>query len=573
MATWSPASPWTFRTRWPQRRSRFSAKRPWLYPAAGVPVPCYGAGRDGRRTQGFFAIGRLENDLLDYLLDDPCFHQHSSWGFETWFLFFSSRFDFVFCSLIPKNLQRREVPIIKLWEEVVCFEVLSEVVALQLQEISRKEPFLLKADWHTCSAPQTWGFVPRLGRCGVLHQAPLKCRAFAEALRRLVPGREARGPLGEALQQRFGAVEVQQQIWQNDWHFMRSHRDGASGLLQFGLTLEGSRYLRLGCHGSQDDLELDECNVWDDDAWSSLDGSKLVTVPLMPGDVYLATPAVLEHGVAYEPNAPTLALMFRLALPTATDEVNQCQSKEFHSLAGQVAGKLQKALVEETLRIPCLADVKKIEMEIKHGRLEWHVSGEEKSSVAPPENSQGDRAALEHLPKAHDRFLQERDKVRLSKWGWVERIVTNAFSVHVLRWVLGEDWEFSCASRIRFTCTWFDWLDFFWEALEGTALAKTCSAEKSFCQKNTCWSGHNSCETTQCDPDFDFAACSMHTVAVAEESDGSRCSLDFEGWHNTSKGGLGAATWTYGLCHSRRFQASGTRNNEKENLLEDLGSE
>ena len=248
---------------------------------------------------------------------------------------------------------------------------LGVVVALQLQEISRKEPFLLKADWHTCSAPQTWGFVPRLGRCGVLHQAPLKCRAFAEALRRLVPGKEACGPLGEALQQRFGAVEVQQQIWENDWHFMRSHRDGASGLLQFGLTLEGSRYLRLGCHGSQDDLELDECNVWDDDAWSSLADSKLVTVPLMPGDVYLATPAVLEHGVAYEPNAPTLALMFRLALPdTATDEVNQCQSKEFHSLAGQVAGKLQQALVEETLRIPCLADVKKIEMEIKHGGLE-----------------------------------------------------------------------------------------------------------------------------------------------------------------------------------------------------------
>ncbi len=107
MASWSPASPWTFRTRWPQRRSRLvSAKRPWLYPAAGVPMPCYGAGQDGRRTQGFFAVGRLEQDLLDYLLDDPCFHQHSSWGFETWFLsgpnlilFFDS-----------KHLQRLEVP-------------------------------------------------------------------------------------------------------------------------------------------------------------------------------------------------------------------------------------------------------------------------------------------------------------------------------------------------------------------------------------------------------------------------------------------------------------------------------
>lgn len=38
----------------------------------------------------------------------------------------------------------------------------------------------------------------------------------------------------------------------------------------------------------------------------------------------------------------------------------------------------------------------------------------ETSSEAPTENSQGDPAALENLPKAHDRFLQERDKVSWS---------------------------------------------------------------------------------------------------------------------------------------------------------------
>ena len=165
---------------------------------------------------------------------------------------------------------------------------------------------------------------------------------------------------------RFGAVEAQVQLVDDTWQFMRSHRDGASGLLQLGLTLQGSRYLRLGCHGNATSADSPQ-NVWDEDAWKGGDGS-LITVPLMAGQVYLATPAVLEHGVAYEPHSGgTVALMFRLALPDSAvaEEVNRCQGEAFHVLAGQVAHQLQRALDLQKLHMPSLADVKQAELEME----------------------------------------------------------------------------------------------------------------------------------------------------------------------------------------------------------------
>lgn len=107
--------------------------------------------------------------------------------------------------------------------------------------------------------------------------------------------------------------------------------------------------------------------MWDEDGWKGGDGS-LIMLPLRAGQVYLATPAVLEHGVAYEPHSgATVALMFRLALPDSAvaEEVNRCQCKAFHLLAGQVARQLQHALDGQRLHLPSLADVKQAELEME----------------------------------------------------------------------------------------------------------------------------------------------------------------------------------------------------------------
>ena len=320
------AWPCTARAAWPQRRLKCnSAAGPLLYPVEELPAPCYGAcGHGGRRTQGFLAVGQLEEDLLDYLRNDSWFDPRNlgNWGFQT----------------------------------------------------DRKEPFLSKADWHTFPQLHDFvGLVPRLGKAAPLRRAPQRCLAFAESLRRriscsisgAVAGEEGRW-LGTAVATgRFGAVEAQVQLVDDTWQFMRSHRDGASGLLQLGLTLQGSRYLRLGCHGNATSADSPQ-NVWDKDGWKGGDGS-LITLPLTAGQVYLATPAVLEHGVAYEPRGATVALMFRLALPDSAvaEEVNRCQCEAFHLLAGKVARQLQHALDEQRLHLPSLADVKQAELEME----------------------------------------------------------------------------------------------------------------------------------------------------------------------------------------------------------------
>ncbi|CAK9015688.1 unnamed protein product [Durusdinium trenchii] len=272
--------------------------------------------------------------------------------------------------------------------ELACFFAVGRVEEELLEELrtevekslagferSSKEPFLLKADWHTWPHLETfYGLVPRLGRAGTLHPAPLCCTAFAEALRRRmrrllrdVPGRSKTAQaVQEALKTgMFAAVEAQVQTSCGEWHFMRSHRDGASGLVQLGLTLQGRRHLRLAARRTPDRAPLtggcageNEVDVWAEgeqaDATSSI---SVVTVPMAEGDVYLATPAILEHGVAYEPGQQTVALMFRLALAAEAEELNRCQSDDFHQVAGHVALELQKALDQRKLHLPSLAEV------------------------------------------------------------------------------------------------------------------------------------------------------------------------------------------------------------------------
>lgn len=307
------------RATWPQHRA---LPRPLLSPVDGVPSPCYGLWHADSRTQGFLAVGSLDEELLEYLRQESqetWMAEPQLWGFET----------------------------------------------------SQKEPFLSKADWHTFPQPHVTALVPRLGYLGRLRRAPARCAAFAEALRkRLVPPQlqlmlqEAQLLETAMATGSFGVVEAQVQVVAEDWQFMRSHRDGASGLLQLGLTLEGSRHLRLGCHAEPRGYSPE--NVWDDDAWTQ---GELVTVPMTAGQVYLATPSILEHGVAYEPHqVPTVALMFRMALPDSVlaQKVNRCQSDVFHVLAGWVASELQDALDSGSLHLPSLADVKQAELELEN---------------------------------------------------------------------------------------------------------------------------------------------------------------------------------------------------------------
>ncbi|CAE7887484.1 ankrd29, partial [Symbiodinium microadriaticum] len=90
-------------------------------------------------------------------------------------------------------------------------------------------------------------------------------------------------------------IEAQWQHAAEEWQFMRSHRDGASGLLQIGLSLQGRRYLSFGLHRSPEPATGPDPSVWDEEAWQKLPSADLTTLALNPGDVYVATPAVFEH--------------------------------------------------------------------------------------------------------------------------------------------------------------------------------------------------------------------------------------------------------------------------------------
>ncbi|CAE7837847.1 unnamed protein product [Symbiodinium sp. CCMP2592] len=164
----------------------------------------------------------------------------------------------------------------------------------------RSPSFSRQTGTHKASDRQ-WGFIPRLGRGGGLRRAPPRFCAFAEALRRSRcfpnPGSSLVGNEGSLLHR--GALDCIEAQWQHaaeEWQFMRSHRDGASGLLQIGLSLRGRRYLSFGLHHSPEPPAGPDPSVWDEEAWQKLPAADLTTLALNPGDVYVATPAVFEHG-------------------------------------------------------------------------------------------------------------------------------------------------------------------------------------------------------------------------------------------------------------------------------------
>eukprot|EP00933_Yihiella_yeosuensis_P038119 TRINITY_DN32079_c0_g1_i1.p1 TRINITY_DN32079_c0_g1~~TRINITY_DN32079_c0_g1_i1.p1 ORF type:complete len:403 (-),score=52.48 TRINITY_DN32079_c0_g1_i1:177-1385(-) len=266
---------------------------------------------------------------------------------------------------------------------------------------SPKEPFLLKADWHSFPSSKSSAmevFVPRLDHSTMVHSAPERIAVFAEAVRRVNSGcwerlkselkklhtvqtdEETRWLLCFLLKcldagGLFGSIEAQVGL-DTDWNIMRSHKDGATGLLHLGITLLGQRTLVVGLHDSSE--MADSCqiepSVWDEESWQRMEGAELLQIPMMKGSAYLSSPFLFEHGVVYHPgkcasscspatakqgSEMTVALMYRIAFPPSSDAhgVNQYRGPGVALIADTVAHTLQQALEEGSLRLPTTAEL------------------------------------------------------------------------------------------------------------------------------------------------------------------------------------------------------------------------
>ncbi|CAK8996286.1 unnamed protein product [Durusdinium trenchii] len=180
-------------------------------------------------------------------------------------------------------------------------------------QFSKREPFMLKADWHSVPG---WGatfdiFVPRKNKVLPVRQAPPRVLAFLEAFRTVneelwlemteslkvlrdqkpddIPRTRLLDLLIEDFEERgfFGAIEAQAGPGRRKE--MHWHKDGATGLLHMGITLQGQRRLRL--------------RAWTDEAWEQ-------EVFMSAGHIYLSSPFLFEHQVTYRED-PTVALMCR----------------------------------------------------------------------------------------------------------------------------------------------------------------------------------------------------------------------------------------------------------------------
>merc|ERR1712179_230278 len=100
--------------------------------------------------------------------------------------------------------------------------------------------------------------------------------------------------------------------------------DGAMSLLHLGLTLGGSRVLRVGAFEAEDSegnvwddngyyVKSRESNVWREDLWNHDD---LFDTELVFGSTYLSSPFVFQHGVKHrkcDREDPVITLQCRLA--------------------------------------------------------------------------------------------------------------------------------------------------------------------------------------------------------------------------------------------------------------------
>jgi len=237
-----------------------------------------------------------------------------------------------------------------------------------------REPFLLKADWHSVRG---WGdeigvFVPRMDAEESVRRAPPRLVAFAEALREAngacwramvealerlrdsaagdAERRRLFGLLADALRERghFAAVEAQGGPTYKK-HNMRWHRDGATGLLHLAITLGGRRRLMF--------------RVGDGEK-----ASRRREVVMFPGSFYVTAPFLFDHAVRYETKGPTLALMCRFGFLSEADAlwVNHLRSPAMLEAAKVVAGCLRSSTDRRAFRLPTLQEVK--DMEALHAR-------------------------------------------------------------------------------------------------------------------------------------------------------------------------------------------------------------
>ncbi|CAE7473173.1 unnamed protein product [Symbiodinium necroappetens] len=241
-------------------------------------------------------------------------------------------------------------------------------------QFSKREPFMLKADWHSVHG---WGqefdiFVPRKNAVVPVPQAPPRVLALIEAFRKVnsVCWQQITSGLQELQEQKpddilrcrllkmlieefqergfFGAIEAQAgPARRKEMHW---HRDGATGLLHLGITLSGRRRLQLRAR-SEDDS-------WTQELWMDA------------GHVYLSSPFLFDHSITYaaesSDSGPTLALMCRFGFLDEEDAlwVNHFRGRDMLEVVELISGCLRNATDAEELRMPTLSEVSAMEKQL-----------------------------------------------------------------------------------------------------------------------------------------------------------------------------------------------------------------
>lgn len=236
-------------------------------------------------------------------------------------------------------------------------------------QLSEKEPFLLKADWHSV---HDWGttfdiFVPRRGAMAPCQMAPPRLLAFMEAfrevncgcwqaithgLRNLKAKREndfdrqrLLGLLLESMDESgyFGAVEAQAgpalEKKKMNWH-----RDGATGLLHLSITLSGTRKVMFRATTQE-----------------------MREVYMVEGSFYLSSPFLFNHGVQYykaqDNIGPVITLMCRFGYLDGKDAqwANEILGPDMLEVTELIAACLRDETDKGNLRLPTLQEVTDLE--------------------------------------------------------------------------------------------------------------------------------------------------------------------------------------------------------------------
>mmetsp|Transcript_16291 Transcript_16291/g.46497 ORF Transcript_16291/g.46497 Transcript_16291/m.46497 type:complete len:892 (-) Transcript_16291:76-2751(-) len=261
---------------------------------------------------------------------------------------------------------------------------------------------ILKADWHTL--PQLGQiaelFVPRLAKLGMIRRAPTRYMALMQAFRAVNQGcfetlaaslrelsvvwfQKEGADISNLVQhvvaclkgqRHFGMMEVQ--VWWGEGSLtLPSHKDGATSLLHLGLTLGGSRTLRIGTFASADETSSTRAEEKDKDVWDTFQWSHnrqlaagLKDAKMMRGSAYISSPYVFEHGVRFERgsrNDPIISLQCRFAFePDVGKQLNAKRNDLMHDISSAIAGQLQRSCERGELRMPSILEVRQEEQKL-----------------------------------------------------------------------------------------------------------------------------------------------------------------------------------------------------------------